>query len=205
MDCFAALAMTEERVKLHTPVIPRGGGRSSTPRPIVLVIGVSGILDHPLSRVMTIECASTFSRRDAPGVLQENLTLSNRGRREDRVRAAPAVSCAIAQNKVHMSIQVSGEHTGLPCAMALRLTSCSPRRTGFVVTVAFGWSRKLDASVAASGPHDFTVRNNSARLTPPSRPPLPAPRLRRWPTPLWWDRMAGVVHLICPTRPAIYF
>ena len=32
-----------------------------------------------------------------------------------------------------------------------------------------------------------------------SRPPLPAPRLRRWPTPLWWDRMAGVVNPICPT------
>jgi hypothetical protein len=36
-----------------------------------------------------------ISRRDAPGVLQENLTLENRGRREDRVRAAPAVLRAI--------------------------------------------------------------------------------------------------------------
>src|ERR1700709_2810302 len=38
-----------------------------------------------------------------------------------------------------------------------------------------------------------------------SRPPLPVPRLRRWPTPLWRDRMARVLNLICPTWPAKYF
>jgi len=57
------------------------------------------------------------------------------------------------------------EHTGsaeasdIPCAMALRLISCSPRS---------GRARchrrrrncfhRLDASIGASGPHDFTVR-----------------------------------------------
>ena len=30
-------------------------------------------------------------------------------------------------------------------------------------------------------------------------------RLRRWPTPLWWDRMAGVLRLICPTAQRKYF
>jgi hypothetical protein len=33
---------------------------------------------------------------------------------------------------------------------------------------------KLDASVGASGPHDFAVRQNAARLAPPKRPPHPA-------------------------------
>jgi hypothetical protein len=76
-----------------------------------------------------------FSRRDAPGVLQENLALEIRGRREDRVRAAPAVSRAIAQNKT------AHEHTG--SAETLRP---SPRNgftayfefapvTGFLATV----------------------------------------------------------------------
>src|SRR5260221_11709390 len=67
-----------------------------------------------------------FSRRDAPEVLQENLALEIRGRREDRVRAAPAVSCAMCiKNAAH-------EHTGqrrtpgLPCAMALRLIRVRP-------------------------------------------------------------------------------
>src|ERR1035438_7059049 len=34
--------------------------------------------------------------------------------------------------------------------------------------------RQLDASVGASGPHDFAVRNNAARLASPSRPSHPA-------------------------------
>src|SRR5438132_13374770 len=55
------------------------------------------------------------------------------GRREDRVRAAPAVSRANAHGKRrHTSIQVRREHPGLPCAIALRLTSCSSRRTALL-------------------------------------------------------------------------
>ena len=50
-----------------------------------------------------------------------------RGRRECRMRAAPAISCAIVQQ------ECAHEHTGqrrtsdIPCAMALRLISCSPQ------------------------------------------------------------------------------
>ena len=36
--------------------------------------------------------------------------------------------------------------------------------------------RKLDASVGASGPHDFAVRGSAARLAPLPRPPHPASR-----------------------------
>jgi hypothetical protein len=46
---------------------------------------------------------------------------SKRGRREDRVRAAPAVSCAKIDKKTHTSIQVQRKQSGLPCAMVLRL------------------------------------------------------------------------------------
>jgi hypothetical protein len=62
--------------------------------------------------------------------------LLKRGRRECRVRAAPAVSCA---KSVHFGAH---EHTGqrkhsdIPCAMALRLTPRSPRRRIRLVTVA---------------------------------------------------------------------
>src|SRR5205823_3758151 len=52
--------------------------------------------------------------------------LENRGHREDRVRAAPAVSCAIAHKNAHTSIQVQRRASGLPCAMVLRRTSRSP-------------------------------------------------------------------------------
>src|SRR5215217_4071654 len=55
-----------------------------------------------------------------------------RGRREDRVLAAPAVSRAICANKNAHEHTGQREHSGLPCAMALRLTSCSPRRTALL-------------------------------------------------------------------------
>ncbi len=38
---------------LNSVVIPRESGVSSTPRLLGSIIDVSGILDHPLSRVMT--------------------------------------------------------------------------------------------------------------------------------------------------------
>jgi hypothetical protein len=37
---------------------------------------------------------------------------------------------------------------------------------------------KLDASVGASGPHDFAVRASAARLASLPRPPHPAPNVR---------------------------
>src|SRR5207253_9659437 len=58
--------------------------------------------------------------------------VENRGRREDRVLAAPAVSRAICANKTAHEHTGQQEHSGLPCAMALRLTSCSSRRTALL-------------------------------------------------------------------------
>src|SRR5258705_6309600 len=59
--------------------------------------------------------------------------------------------------------------------MVLRLTSRSPRRPCFVVTVACASSRRLDASTGA-------------RLAPP-RPPHPAPNVRDdREAPLLWVR-----------------
>ena len=62
----------------------------------------------------------------------------NRGRRECRVLAAPAVSCAKVCEETHTSIQVQSEHSGIPCAMVLRLMPRSPRRRIRLVTVADG-------------------------------------------------------------------
>jgi hypothetical protein len=78
----------------------------------------------------------------------------------------------------HTSIQVQRKHSGLPCAMALRLTSCSPRRTALLPpsparSLA---SRGLNASTATSGPHDFAVRIRRLRLVRHQRPPHPTAR-----------------------------
>src|SRR5436190_24036828 len=52
-----------------------------------------------------------FSRRIAPEVCWNFYALFQfRGRRECRMRAAPAVSCAVCTESARMSIQGSGEH-----------------------------------------------------------------------------------------------
>ena len=124
---------------------------------------------------------------------------SNRGRRECRMRAAPAISCAMCTKRC------AHEHTGqrrtsdIPCAMALRLITSSPRRTALLPPSRPGKSnasRCMDASNAASGPHVFAVRFGRARLSQHQRPPQPAPRCDDGQRPSEWDGMAGSMRLI---------
>jgi hypothetical protein len=44
----------------------------------------------------------------------------------------PRSRVQLRTENAHTSIQVQREHPGLPCAVALRLTSCSPRRTALL-------------------------------------------------------------------------
>src|SRR5207247_2984708 len=44
----------------------------------------------------------------------------------------PRSRVQLRTENAHTSIQVQAEHPGLPCAVALRLTSCSPRRTALL-------------------------------------------------------------------------
>src|SRR5258707_15671089 len=143
----------------------------------------------------------------------ENRPLSHSGRFRGH-KGAGKTGCAphprsrvqCASKNAHTSIQVWRRHPAFPAQWLYGLYDFV-LVTGFLATIAsFSFRfRQLDASTGASDPNDFTVRVCHARQSQPSRPPLPAPRLRRWPTPLWWDRMAGVLNLICPTRTAEYF
>jgi hypothetical protein len=58
--------------------------------------------------------------------------------------------------------------TGIPCAMVLRFPSCSSRGPGFLAPVAREFVHELGASVGAPEPHDFAVRDSTARLAAPS-------------------------------------
>ena len=120
-------------------------------------------------RILAARCARAL-RRFSP-------SRRTRGRRESRMRAAPAVSCAkCTKENAH-------EHTG--SAEAIRPSL----RNGFTAYSALSpvnglcchrrhadRSTRLDASVGASGPHDFAVRvtRRSSRAHP--RPPHPASR-----------------------------
>ena len=112
-----------------------------------------------------------------PGVCIVRVPLIRRGRREDRVHAAPAVSCAKCANKG------AHEHTGSAETLRPSLRSgftaynvISPVNGSFATVAAQGMNpMQLDASTAASGPHDFAVRFTRVRLLRMSRPPRPAP------------------------------
>jgi len=78
------------------------------------------------------------------------------------------------RKKAHTSIQVQSEHSGIPCAVVLRLISRSPRRRIPLASVAAGLKaqanpgrasqdlRRLDAS---NGRQDHTVLPSAAMLS----------------------------------------
>ena len=78
-----------------------------------------------------------------------------RGRRECRVHAAPAVSCAKVCKKAHTRIQVQRRHPTFPAQWLYGLYRALPGRAGLVVTVAGGIaSTNL---TPASGRQDHTT------------------------------------------------
>src|SRR5665647_3931420 len=103
-----------------------------------------------------------------------NNSPSNRGSRECRVRAAPAVSCAICAKKRTRAYRFSGGTPAFPAqwldglwralpgdqdlfvAVAPRIRFCPPGR-------ARNTSARLDANHEASGPHAFAVRFGAVR------------------------------------------
>src|SRR5438309_9798593 len=101
-----------------------------------------------------------------------------RGRREDRVRAAPAVSCAKCTR------ECAHEHTGSAGASRPSLRNgftayfeLSPVNGSFATVATQEMNlAQLDASTAASGPHDFAVRSSRTRQLQLSRPPHPTAR-----------------------------
>ena len=64
---------------------------------------------------------------------------------------------------------------------------------------------QLDASTAASGPHDFAVREQLALVLRQRRVHRISPRVRDVRTPLSSGETRGVKSLICPTAKAEYF
>src|ERR1700676_2325962 len=87
---------------------------------------------------MTFRHTSAFPRRDAPEVLHENCPSRNEGAGNTGCTLPPRSRVQKCTTKTHTSIQVQRRQSGIPCAMVLRLISCSPRRSGFLATVASG-------------------------------------------------------------------
>ena len=198
--------MRSDVLSTHPTVIPRAGGGSSTPRILDSITDVSEYW-MPACAGMTGGHHSAFSRHTAPEVCKFVRPQKMRGRREDRVRAAPAVSCAkMRKAKAHMSIQVQRRASGLPCAMVLTAysvlspatnSSCHRHRRIDSATNPVGLMRlrRLDTSNGcqdhtalpyASAPlvlrapiaHGQSPPCGQPRATTLPRPPHPAPNVR---------------------------
>ena len=118
-------------------------------------------------------CLRDLAASSARGLAGNFLPSKIRGRREDRVRAAPAVSRAkVRKENAH-------EHTGTDGTLRHSLRNgftayivLSPENGSFASVVPEKrTSREFDASTATSGPHDFAVRIMRLRLLRTPRPP----------------------------------
>jgi len=145
------------------------------------------------------ECARGFERywrpRKSEGAGKTGCALHPRSRRRCCTRIG-----------YPRAYRFSGEHPASPTRWLYGLYVIV-LVTGFVATIAGSRLSPLADLTPAPGRRTQTIspyampRSSFAA----SRPPLPAPRLRRRPTPLWWDRMAGVLLVICPTTQPKYF
>ena len=92
---------------------------------------------------------------------------SSRGRREDRVRAAPAVSCAIAaQETSHTSIQVQRRQLRPSPRNGFTVSFVLSPVTGLLATVALAPLARRDLT-PASGRQDHTTSPYAASLVRP--------------------------------------
>jgi hypothetical protein len=136
---------------------------------------MTGDASHRLGMTVSAPIPNMTSR--SRGAMRQRFAFIFRplgGRGECRVPAAPAVSCALGSGRTHTS---NNEYTGiarhsrtqwfyglfraLPGDRALLPPSSADR---FCLSpVGPTQLRELDASVGASGPHDFAVRSNISR------------------------------------------
>ena len=119
----------------------------------------------------------------------------------------PRSRVQLCAKNTHTSIQEQPEHSGIPCAMALRLISCSPRRTAllppsFPRSVPLGnltpAPRRQDHTTSPYASATLVRRDISVHRIPPHvRDDREAPFIRR--------ETRGNMPLICPTARAEYF
>src|SRR3981189_315674 len=99
---------------------------------------------------------------------------AQRGRGERRMPLAPAASCALGSGRTHTSNNEYPESPGVPARNGFNgflralpgdraVLAPSPGDMFCLSPVGPTRLRKLDASVGASGPHDFAVRCNISR------------------------------------------
>ena len=175
---------------------PRMRG-SSTPRLLGSIIDVSGILGRPVKPGDDGVDMCSHSR-DAlrPSFARNFLALEDRGRREDRVRAAPAVPCADCTKKCCTRAYRAAENTRPSLRNGFTAYAVLSPETSSWLTPSLPFPLALPRQLdAGNGRQDHTV-SPYAKSTPSSdvnpRPPLPAPRCDDGQRPSEWDGMGWI-------------
>jgi hypothetical protein len=105
-----------------------------------------------------------FSRPDFVRVLQFRCPSPKRGRRESRAQAAPAAWRATRNKPTSSHHRFSQSHRLSPRDGVTVSFVLSPVSGVFCHRCLRDTSRKIDATVAAPGPHDFAVRSSAVIL-----------------------------------------
>src|SRR5216683_1424030 len=186
---------------------------------------------------MTVNSTHTFAlaTRSARVVAFIFRPRENRGRGECRVPAAPAASCALCSGRSARVTTSTPESHGIPArngfngvcrALPGDRALLAPSSSDMFCLSPVGPTqlRELDASVGASGPHDFAVRSNISRQHAGNRSQIFRPALRSHRAqnaaastashpafvtimirPSVWDGMAKVLEVIWGVRKQEYF
>ena len=121
-------------------------------------------------RVTTTEYGAAFSRRFTPEVCIFGFPLKSEGAGKTGCLLHPRSRVRFAQTKLHTSIQGSGSIPAFPAQWLYGLFVLSPVNGFLPPSPAGSFLARLNASTAASGPHDFAVRSSHTRQSQLSRP-----------------------------------
>src|SRR5215213_702878 len=121
-------------------------------------------------------------------------------------RCTRSLACAMGSQHTSIVTVGSPDQPGIPARNGFNgFLRDLPGDRAFLSPSPAVCLRKLDASVEASGPHDFAVRLGVVRQRHLRVHRIP-PRVRDdRDTPLWWDETARTTVVICVGRKPKYF
>src|SRR5215203_827893 len=144
-----------------------GGAKRYPSTPVRVAMGIASL--HPSYEWHTF----AISRRNSPEVCwRTSRPLCRRAQGRPGACCTRGPACDLRKTKLHTSIQGSGNTPAFPAQWLYGLLRALPGERLFCLRrprKAFA-SLGLNASTAASEPHDFTVRVRRVRLARPPRP-----------------------------------
>jgi hypothetical protein len=151
---------------LRPATLPTNGGGMKTGDAVVVCTMTARLNDKH---------TSAFSRRECARVVLDSFGPKQRAQGMPGARCTRSLACK--SKKAHEVVTTgSPEQSGIPRAMVLTASFVLSPVIGLCCHRRLAFTAKLDASVEASGPHDFAVRVVCCSSAACQRPPHPTPR-----------------------------